>query len=48
MAAEKYHENDSMLPKEDLKPKPWAKCKFFGRFFRAKTLKNFVYFKKSH
>ena len=36
MAAEKYHENDSMLPKEDLKPKPWAKCKFSIIYFEYK------------
>ena len=30
MPEQKYQEDDSMLPKEDLKPNPWAKCKFFS------------------
>ena len=32
MASEKYHENDSMLQKEELKPKPWAKCKLISSY----------------
>ena len=30
MPEQKYQEDDSMLPKENLKPNPWAKCKFFS------------------
>ena len=35
MPEQKYQEDDSMLPKEDLKPKPWAKCKFVNEIWRV-------------
>ena len=34
MPEQKYQEDDSMLPK-DLKPKPWAKCKFVNEIWRV-------------
>ena len=43
MASEKYHENDSMLQKEELKPKPWAKCKLISSYhtkYKAFRLRN--------
>ena len=35
MPEQKYQEDDSMLPKEDLKPNPWAKCKFISEIWRV-------------